>query len=273
MIRLVVNADDLGLHPRIDEGIFQAAKEGIVTSTSVLATGRTAKAAAAQAKARGLGLGVHLALTSHLTPAAPASEVRWLAPGSRLRKNWSELATAWLAGLIPPAEVAREFRAQVERVKSFGVEPDHLDTHQHLHLLPGLTGIVEELAAELNLPVRWPLERPHRRWLRSPKRAAKAALLGTLARIKPAGGVKRVRAHGVFESGVLDQQALVRFLDRLNDGEHELMCHPGLAPDHVPEEPGWRYGWELELDALRAPAVREVVTRRAIELTTYAKLA
>jgi len=28
MIRLVINADDLGLHPRIDEGIFAAHTDG-----------------------------------------------------------------------------------------------------------------------------------------------------------------------------------------------------------------------------------------------------
>ena len=272
MIRLVVNADDLGLHPRIDEGIFRAASEGIVTSVSVLATGRNAPFSAHEASRRALGIGVHLALTSHLTPAAPAGEVRWLAPGSRLRANWGELAAAWLSGLIPAGEVDREFRAQISLVKSWGVEVDHLDTHQHLHLLPGLTGIVESIAAELNLPVRWPMDRPRRGWLRAPRRAAKAALLGTLARVKPAAGVKRVRAHGVFESGVLDQAALLRFLDRLEDGEHELMCHPGLAPSAVPEEPGWRYGWETELDALTAPAVRDAVKRRAIELVSYRAL-
>ena len=39
--RLIVNADDLGLHEAIDEGILQAAEEGIVRSVSILATGRS----------------------------------------------------------------------------------------------------------------------------------------------------------------------------------------------------------------------------------------
>ena len=34
MIRLVINADDLGLHPRLDEGIFAAHTDGVVTSAT-----------------------------------------------------------------------------------------------------------------------------------------------------------------------------------------------------------------------------------------------
>ena len=85
--------------------------------------------------------------------------MRWLAPGGRFRRNWAELSAAWLGRLIPPEEVVLEFRAQVARVRELGADIDHLDTHQHLHLLPNMTSIVEVLAAELGVPVRWPQER------------------------------------------------------------------------------------------------------------------
>ncbi|MHB8876830.1 MAG: ChbG/HpnK family deacetylase, partial [Myxococcaceae bacterium] len=71
MIRLVVNADDLGLNARIDQGIFEAHQGGLVTSATLLATGSFAKEAVLRANADGLALGVHLCLTSHLSPAAP----------------------------------------------------------------------------------------------------------------------------------------------------------------------------------------------------------
>ena len=87
-IRLIVNADDLGLHPRIDDGIFEAHSNGIVTSATVLITGRSAEKAVARAQQANLPLGLHLCLTSHLTPAAPTREVRWLAPGGRFRRSW-----------------------------------------------------------------------------------------------------------------------------------------------------------------------------------------
>jgi predicted glycoside hydrolase/deacetylase ChbG (UPF0249 family) len=272
-MRLVFNADDLGLHPRIDEGIFRAREEGVLTSATVLVTGRTARQAIERASALGLGLGVHLCLTTHLGPAAKPSDVRWVAPGGRFRKDWAELSVAWLSGLIPRDEVALEFEAQLARARALGARVDHLDTHQHLHLLPGLASIVEGLAAREGLPVRWPKERPQLRWVARPARAARAALVSGLARARLTPRATRVRAWGVFESGQLTTARLVRLIEKLPDGDHELVMHPGLAPGVVPEDPSWRYDWEAELEALTSPAVRDAISRRNAELVTYAQLA
>jgi predicted glycoside hydrolase/deacetylase ChbG (UPF0249 family) len=272
VIRLVVNADDLGLHPRLDEGIFRAHRDGIVTSASLLVGGSTARAAVEQAKKASLSLGVHLCLTSHLPPAAPTAKVRWLAPGGRFRKDWAELVPAWVSGLIPSDEVALELRAQVEKAKAMGAEPDHLDVHQHVHLLPGLARLVEAVAVEQNLPLRWPVERPRATWVRRPDRWAKTALLSALARARPSRGARRVSAVGVFDSGALDEARLVKLLRRLPAGDWELMCHPGLAPGTVPEDPEWSYAWEAELEALCSPRAREVLRRREIMLVSYRAL-
>lgn len=273
MIRVVLNADDLGLHPRIDEGIFRAKEEGALTSTTVLVAGRTARQAIERAQSLGLGVGVHLCLTTHLTPCSPAREVRWLAPGGRFRKDWSELSMAWLSGLIPRDEVVREFDAQLAKARALGASVDHLDTHQHLHLLPGLASIVEELAVREGLPVRWPKDRPQLRWLARPTHAVKAILLSGLSRARVTPVAQRVRAWGVYESGRLTSERLVRLLERLPDGDHEIVTHPGMHPGVVPEDPSWRYGWEDELAAITSNAVRDVIERRRIELVRYGELA
>ena len=272
MIRLVINADDLGLHPRIDEGIFAAHTDGVVTSATVLATGPTAAEAIRRAAQTKLGLGLHLCLTTHLTPAAPARDVRWLAPGGRFRRNWAELSAAWLGRLIPAEEIVTEFRAQVHRARELGADLDHLDTHQHLHLLPGMTSIVEVLAAELGLPMRWPSERPNAHWLVHPRSAMKSALLGTLSRLKESRGVTRVRALGVFESGRLNERRLLRLVSKLPDGDTEIVTHPGLEPGVVPQDPHWSYQWEQELAAVLSPRVRDAIAARGIQLVNYRQL-
>jgi predicted glycoside hydrolase/deacetylase ChbG (UPF0249 family) len=272
VIRVVVNADDLGLHPRIDEGILRAHAEGIVSSATLLVTGRSVSEAVARALAQKLPLGVHLCLTTHLRPASPASEVRWLAPGGRFRKDWREFAAAWLGQLIPAEEVRVELRAQLALARSLGAEIDHLDTHQHLHLLPGMRRLVEALAAENGLPVRWPIDRPSRRWLLRPAAAAKSLLLGSLASLRGAGEARRVRSHGVFDSGAMNEKSLLRLLRRLEPGDHEIVCHPGLAPGVVPEDPDWRYGWEGEFAAVCSPRVKALIAERGIQLCSFAQL-
>ncbi len=272
MIQVVINADDLGLHPRIDEGILRAHAEGVVTSATVLATGRNVSDAVARARAQKLPLGVHLCLTTHLKPAAPASDVRWLAPGGRFRKDWREFSAAWVGQLIPAEEVALELKAQLETVRGLGVEVDHLDTHQHLHLLPGIRRLVEALAVEQGLPVRWPVERPSVRWLLRPRSAVKSVLLSSMAGIRREGQARRIRSHGVFDSGAIDEKALLRLLKRLGSGRHEIVCHPGLAPGVVVEDPDWRYGWETEFAAVCSPRVRALIKERGIELCSFGQL-
>ncbi len=272
MIQLVINADDLGLHPRIDEGIFRAHATGVVTSATMLVTGPTAHGATKRALRDGLSVGLHLCLTTHLTPAAKASDVRWLAPGGRFRRNWAELSLAWLSRLVPKEEVELEFRAQVQRARELGLDVDHLDTHQHLHLLPGLAGIVEDLAAELNVPVRWPTARPSAHWLVHPRSAVKAALLSGLAQVRRPRTARRVAGHGVFESGRLSERRLLRLIDGLGDGVHEIACHPGLAPGVVKHDPSWHYEWEAELTAVTSPRVRAAISERGISLIRYRDL-
>lgn len=272
MKRLVVNADDLGLHRRLDDGIIEAAAKGIVTSTSVLVAGPSAESAVPRAKAAGIGIGVHLCLTGHLNPISRLADVRWLAPGGRLRRSWAELVAAWSARLVPLEEVELELRAQLARANTLGARIDHLDTHQHVHLLPRLAGLLEQLASELNLPIRWPQETPHREWLRHPRSAAKALVLKGLSGLGGAGTAKRVPGIGIFEAGRLTTRRLARLLDRLPEGDWELGCHPGFDPGMVPEDPSWRYAWEEELAALTSPTARAALERNGIALATYSEL-
>ena len=270
---MIVNADDLGLHPRIDEGILKAHREGIVTSATVLVTGASAPEAVRRAKAQGLPLGVHLCLSTGLRSALPGSELPSLAPAGAFPPSWLEVAKAWARRTLPLHEVRAELSAQLAKAQELGVTPDHLDAHQHLHLLPGVCAEVEALARRERLPVRWPKERPRLGWLRRPGPAAKSALLGALGVWGGRShGVRKVAAVGLFEAGALTEAALLRLIASLPAGEVELGCHPGLDGPPIPEQPTWRYGWELELFALCSPAVREALRVGEIELISYADL-
>lgn len=238
----------------------------------MLATGRTAQTAATAAHQLGLGVGVHLCVTTQLPPASHPEAVRWLAPGGFFRRTWADFAGAWLSGLVPREEVEAELRAQVDRVKAWGVPVDHLDMHQHLHVLPRFADVVGALARDLRLPLRWPKDRPSRAWNLSAGRAAKALLLRGLSKVTAPSGVHLVRAIGVFDSGGLDEARLLALLDRLPEGDLELMAHPGLHPGTVPEDPAWSYGWELELEALTSPRVADKVKARSVALCRYSDL-
>src|SRR5262245_11890986 len=72
---LIVNADDFGLTGAVSRGILEAARRGIVTSTTAIVNRPIAPALVAELDASGLGVGLHL----NLTLGAPVSDPRRVA--------------------------------------------------------------------------------------------------------------------------------------------------------------------------------------------------
>ena len=64
MRQLIVNADDFGLTQQVSRAILDAHREGIVTSTTLMANGGAFDAAVSMGRREyTLGIGVHLNLT------------------------------------------------------------------------------------------------------------------------------------------------------------------------------------------------------------------
>jgi predicted glycoside hydrolase/deacetylase ChbG (UPF0249 family) len=64
----------------------------------------------------------------------------------------------------------------------------------------------------------------------------------------------------------LDEATLTTLLDSLPDGTWELMTHPGQCD---PADPFGGLERAAELAALTAPAIRQLVARRGIRLTSF----
>jgi hypothetical protein len=143
--RLVLNADDAGVDAARDAAILEAAAKGVVRSASVVANGATAEAFVAAARRVGtLSLGLHVNLTAGRALAGRAFTLTD-ADGAFLgRKDlvWRRAVD----GQVDPLEVEREVVSQWRRLKALGVEPDHVDGHHHVHVLPGVAeGVVAAL--------------------------------------------------------------------------------------------------------------------------------
>src|SRR5215510_11634871 len=78
MKRLIVNADDFGFTNGVNKGIVQSYKQGIVTSTTIMANGQAFDEAVELARENpGLGVGCHLSIVGG-RPVAPATQIRSL---------------------------------------------------------------------------------------------------------------------------------------------------------------------------------------------------
>jgi chitin disaccharide deacetylase len=238
---VLVTVDDMGISPAVNEAAARCIAAGTVGCLSMLATGPCFDAAAELAAAAGKAVSVHLNcveppfLTGGLNP--PRSIAGWVGGSRRLSP-----------------EVASEWRAQIEKVLSAGLMITRLDSHQHMHHLPGLSRVILELAGEYGigsvraaiLPDRW--ARPAGPMLdylgRRLASMAGEAGIGTPALML-----------GFSRSGRLTMDYLKRWGERLPGGhETEFVTHPAVVPV-------WSEGQPGELDLLCSDRFRDWLRR------------
>ncbi len=265
MRRLVVNADDFGFTPDVNEGILRSHLEGIVRSTSLMANGAAFEGAVSIARRYpGLGVGCHLTLVQGESLARP---------GASLPRG----VAALLASRPTFGEARREFQAQADRLVRHGIVPSHLDTHQHVHLLPQVLDAVLAVAGRLGI-----------RWIRKPfdvPLGMASGLRGCLSvairpwRIPFEERLRRASCRtadyfaGFAATGGLNSEKLATLLASLPPGTGELVCHPGVCgPQLRIAATRLKDSREHELRALCSEAVRRAVAERGIELVSYRDL-
>lgn len=169
-MRLVVTADDLGLSAGVTRGILESHRRGVVRSTSLLVTYPASEAAAALARLESdLEVGLHFDLVGGAPASDPALVPSLVGPDGRFR-SLRELGLRIATLRVSAREIALELRAQVTRMRSWGIDPLAWDSHRHVHALPQIARVVGAVARQEG--VRWirrPLPAPQ--W-RGPKPAA-----------------------------------------------------------------------------------------------------
>ena len=281
MRRLIVNADDFGLHAAVNRGILTAHTEGIVSSTSLMAGGAAFDDAVRIARhCPQLGVGVHLTLVG-ARPVLPVAEVSSLLDeAGDFYGSYPLFIKRFLRGKIRLAEVERELAAQIDRVRMAGIQPSHLDSHQHLHVLPGIGGLVLDLARRFSIrAIRIPAE-PVAFIGATPATVGRLVgrggltMLANLFRQHAAAAGIRTSDHfyGMLAGGQLTEPAILAILRRLPPGDSELMTHPGFADESLADVFRWDYQWDAERQALTAPAVRALLAERQIRLISFREL-
>jgi hypothetical protein len=272
---LVVNADDFGYFDGVSRGILAAIDAGAVTATGVMANGPALRRHVRALRDRTeVDTGVHLNLTLGDPLTRALGGVLVGRPGGLPRP--AALARAVLTGGLRVAEVKGELRAQIDRCLDAGLPVRFLNSHEHVHMLPGLYSAVRALAAEYGVRfVRF--VRPE--WGGSlgvgAGGVARALLLGFLALLHP-GRRPGPRLIGTGPSGRLSLAYLQHRLRRLAPGEAwELMCHPGYrdASDHPNPWLASFHRWEEELALLTGAPFAELCAELGVARVRFRDLA
>ena len=232
---LIVNADDFGFTRDVNRGIVHGHRQGILTATTLMATGAAFDHAVELARENPeLDVGVHLVLVDG--PGFPATLPRLLVSLSRIH-------------------IYDEFARQVGKILDAGLHPTHLDTHKHTHLLPPVLDAVAHIAEEFRIP-----------WVRR--------RFGPFRLPLPVHHCRTTDHFAGFRmTGRYDAAALARLIRGLPEGSTEFMCHPGFctaellaARTRLKESRG------RELDALTSAEVRAALEESHVILARYRDL-
>lgn len=249
MRRLIVNADDLGRTHGINTGVFEAHRQGIVTSATAMVNYPSVHEAATLSLGHPkLGIGLHVALTGGRTALDPSA-----VPTLVDRRGLQPAKPEGLLG-ASPRDIAAEVEAQFARfVEVFGRKPTHLDSHHHSHRRPEVFDAVCAVAAREGLPVR---------------NAGGRMGADLEARAVP---TNRFFEEGFFDEGV-SVEHLVAIIEALPEGSTELMCHPAHEDAELAASSSYALVRVRELAALCDPAVRAAIDRASVRLITFAEL-
>ena len=276
--QLIINADDFGIHPAVNEAVHKAATEGILTSTSLMAGGDAFDEAVEMARSMpSLGIGIHLTLVEGIKPVLPPSEVPSLTwDNGVFCHDYGKLIVRDLEGKISLSEVYAEWDAQIQKIMNTGLPVTHMDGHQHMHMWPHFYPIARDLAKKYHIScmrvpdedVLFGMKDGHIiRW------AAKngLSLLSRMHRPDLKKNHIRTNDHffGMLYGGHLSPERFAKFILQTKPGITEIMCHPSSDTRAMEDTFHWGYHGEDELAGLLADINRELIEKKQISLISY----
>jgi len=279
MKRLIVNADDVGFSAAVNQAAKKCYEAGAITGVSVMAGGACFDEAADMLRAIGkTEVGAHLTLTGKAAPCAgDRSLIRTLLDaGGGFVPGYARLAARCIGRRIEPEEMYAELSAQIKKIKAAGLRVTHLDSHEHVHMLPPVLVMTLLLAKEFNIPyVRFPRERygvvTYGFRL---KDLVRHSALRLFAHCGWEAMEKEEAGHndsflGHFHAGRLDDGILCSMIKGLSDGLTELAVHPAAdAPVFIAEHP-WYGNAPAELDALLNGRWRDLAASKGVQLVAH----
>ncbi len=147
MSAVIINADDFGLNGHNSKAIAGAFAKGLITDTTMMATGDYFDEAAALAREQGFidRIGIHLNLTEGEPLTEDIKDCPRFVNSGRFYKPYAPVKDL-TAGETDA--VYRELTAQVERIKAAGIVITHADSHHYIHNNPFLAPVVMRVCRE-----------------------------------------------------------------------------------------------------------------------------
>ncbi len=283
MKRLIVTADDFGASLPVNEAIEQAHRQGILTTASLMVGAAAAPDAVARARRRpSLKIGLHVVLVCG-RPLLPPDRVPDLVDS---QGNFSsKLMRAGVNFFFRPKvrrQLEAEIRAQFDAFRATGLDLDHVNAHNHMHLHPTVLGLILKIGQAYGARA---IRLPHEPFMPS-WRAARNAFALRLAhslllkpwislmrwRLNKAGMACNQYMFGMSDTGQMNEQRVLGLLVHLPHGVSEMYFHPALRAWEGMDPGMARYDHHAEFQALISPAIADALRQQQIEKISFSDL-
>jgi len=253
---LIINADDFGYSDHTVDWTIKCFEAGVLSSATIMvgaaAVGRAVEFAIKNSQ---WSFGLHLCLTDE-QPICQPTDIPSLVTGEGVLWPTRTFMLRCSLGLVKRADLEREIRAQIKRLRDLGVDISHLDGHGHMHRMPFVMQSLVRLSQEIGITSL----RPAQDLYFFPPRLPVGMLLNRWVNRSLCKHFN-VPDHFLMTSGKITVEQASWFRDavpRLPDGCTEIGVHPGM-------DETWR---KLDTECLFAEGV-DVLSRSGIALTTY----
>ncbi len=242
-MKIIFNADDFGLSKATSLGIIEAHKNGVIKSTSLMCNMKDAEYAANLVRGyNNLGVGMHFVMTAGFPLCSDVPSLT--DENGAFKKNDVIMNTAAIE------DIRKEFKAQFEKMLSFGITPTHIDSHHHMHENDMVLTVVKEFAEKYKLPIR---------------------VFDNLNLDNLSEDNKNI--HEVLEyygEGNIDVKNLISILEKYKNTEIiEIMCHPAYADQDLLKKTSYNMERTKELVTLTSEELKNYIKDNDIELINY----
>ena len=270
--KLVINADDYGLTKGITDGIVCGLESGYLSDISFVTNSSCFDYAADQLKRLyRTSVGIHLTVIDGEIPLANVQKIPLILDADgRFFKNRNHLfariiyARSWVL-----KQLECEFRCQIETLLHSNFIPTHIDSHQHVHLFPGVSELVVMLAKEYGIPyIRLPRMNELNRYY-----LPVDLLFRRLKRKVHNEGFPFSQFKGMDESGAMNYEKLRNLIIGISSGITEIGVHPGRGDRETLEKyDHWNFDWDQELEAVCDKRLKKLIESKDIHITSFEKL-
>jgi predicted glycoside hydrolase/deacetylase ChbG (UPF0249 family) len=232
-MKLVFNADDLGLTHGVNLGIVECYENGVVNSASLMTTAPYFEEAVSLIQEHRLdNIGLHF----NLTEFAPLLTTH----KTLVDEHGVFFRTICDRKNVDLEEVAAELEAQYQRAIAAGVVITHFDSHHHVHMSELLKKVFLKMANKYGMPLR---KMPNE--YRNPVKWLKHFLLFKNHRFYTDS------FSSEFYDGTVSKAVLEKIIQNAN-GSIEIMCHPGYGDA---ENGVYDLQRQLEIDVLTSDEI------------------